>query len=323
MITLMKILMYRVAFLTLITCWLIFSTAAAQAQQSNPTATVPSYTDPRISSFNNPHYSWLPTDRPCGQLLVFLQGTFGVPRPHFPFLETAATLGYHVIELAYPDDVAAQQACIKSPDPDAYIKFRLEIIQGGNLSDLIHVDPADSIENRLQQLLRYLVVHQANCGWNQFLDSYGKIDWGKICVSGQSQGGGHAYIIAKYHAVARVIMTGSPKDFSHYFRAPARGFDSSTRTPLDRMFAFNHAEDTMGACNHAQQMEILQQMGLTQYGIADADHPAANYNHARIIVTDVQLENMNDPKLLHNVPLNGNIPVCPPVWRYMLTEPVR
>jgi len=312
-----------IAFLMLIACWSIFSATLARAQEANPTATVPSYTDSRISTFNNPHMSWLPAGRPCNQLLLFLQGTFGVPRPRFPFLETAAALGYHVIELAYPDDVAAQQACIRSADPDAYIKFRLEIIQGGNVSDLIHIDRADSIENRLQQLLHYLDAHQANRGWGQFLDRSGQIDWRKICVAGQSQGGGHAYVISKFHEVARVIMTGSPKDYSHYFRGPAKGFDTSTRTPLDRYFAFNHVEDTLGACNHAQQMEILQQMGLTQLGIADADHPSQNYHHAHIIVTDVQLENMGDPKLLHNVPLNGNITICPPVWRYMLTEPVQ
>ncbi len=155
------------------------------------------------------------------------------------------------------------------------------------------------------------------------MDSNGQIDWSKICVSGQSQGGGHAYVISKFHQVARVIMTGSPKDYSYYFRRPAKGFDSNTKTPLDRYFAFNHVADTVGGCNNAQQMEILQQMGLTNLGIADADKPTPNYNHAHIILTDVQLENMSDPRLLHNAPLNGNLYVSPPVWRYMLMEPVR
>ncbi len=139
--------------------------------------------------------------------------------------------------------MAAQQACINSPDPNAYINFRLQIIQDSNISNLIAVSYPDSIENRLQQLLRYLSTYQANCGWNQFLDRNGQVQWQKICVAGQSQGGGHAYVISKIHEVARVIMTGSPKDYSHYFRAPAKGFDSNTRTPLDRYFTFNHASD--------------------------------------------------------------------------------
>jgi len=303
---------------------LIFTVPAVLAQMpANPTATTPSATDPHILTFNNPHISWLPSSRPRNQLLLFLQGTSGVPRAQFLFLETAAALGYHVIELAYPNDIAAQQACINSPVPDAYLKFRLEIISGGNMSDLIHINVADSIENRLRQLLNYLNIHQTNLGWGQYLDRNGQICWNKICVAGQSQGGGHAYVISKFHEVARVIMTGSPKDYSHYFGGPAKGFDSNTKTPLDRYFTFNQIEDTVGACDHTQQMQILQQIGLTKFGTANADQPSSNYNHAHIIVTDAQPENVISPKQLHNVPLNGNISICPPVWRYVLTEPVQ
>ncbi len=79
----------------------------------------------------------------------------------------------------------------------------------------------------------------------------------------------------------------------------------------------------IAGCSHAQQMEILQQMGLTQFGIADADHPMLNYNYGHIIVTNAEVPDMTDPKQFHNAPLNGNIPVCPPVWRYILTMPVQ
>ncbi len=310
--------MFRIIFTLLVV--LVIGTDAIYAQ-ANPTATLPSDTDSRITSFNDANYSWLPVGRSRNQLLLFLQGTNGVPRPQFPFLDTAAELGYYVIELSYPNNVAAQQACINSPDPDAYIKFRLEIIEGGNLSELIDVSTVDSIENRLQKLLRCLDNRQMKRGWGQFLDRNGQINWENIAVAGQSQGGGHAYVISKYHQVARVIMTGSPKDYSHYFNKPAKGFDSSTKTPLDRYFAFNHFEDRIGACNYTQQMEILQQMGLTRYGIADADRTASNYNHAHIIVTNVELG--NNPKQYHGAALNAAIVSSPPVWRYMLTEPVQ
>jgi hypothetical protein len=92
--------MLRVILLTVILGCAIFSPTGSFAQQSSPIATVPSYTDPHISSFNNPHFSWLPAAVSCNQLLLFLPGTNGVPRPRFPFLETAAALGYHVIELS-------------------------------------------------------------------------------------------------------------------------------------------------------------------------------------------------------------------------------
>jgi len=298
------------------------NSAEAQPQFGFPVAVVPSATDPRISSFNDPHIVWTPIGQPRNQLLLFITGTGGKPTPRLPFLQTAAAMGYHVIELMYVDNVAAQQACIKSPDPDAYINFRLEIIAGGNFSSLIHVERPDSIESRLIQLLRYLEFNQPNMGWNQFLDTNNQVEWRKICVSGQSQGGGHAYVIAKCREVSRVIMFGSPKDYSYYFHRPAKGFDSNTRTPLCRFFAFNHTADIMGACNFSQQMEILQQIGLTNLGVADADHAAPFYNNAHVLVTNMQLL-QNEPVRIHNAALNGNLSICLPAWQYLLTTPVQ
>ncbi|CAM6003823.1 unnamed protein product [Sphagnum balticum] len=293
------------------------------------TSTLPSDTDPGITQFNDPHLSWLPYTKPRNELLVFVLGTNGKPR-RLPFLETAAQLGYHVISLMYPCDVAAQQVCPNSDDPNAYMNFRLEIIQGQDLSNAISVSRTDSIENRLRKLIKYLTIHQPGQGWDQYMDNFGEPKWSKIGFAGQSQGGGHAYVISKVHEVARVMMFGSPKDYSHYFNAPARGFDSNTKTPLDRYFAFNHMEDKIGLCNHEQQMEIFRQMGLLALGSADADHPQPSYNHAHLIFTDGQMPDMSEMVHIHNFALNNSTvissngqPICPPVWKYMLTEPVK
>ncbi len=297
---------------------LLLTPAGAQAPGSSPTATTPSETDARIASFNDPHMSWVPTTSQRKQLLVFLPGTFGKPRERFPLAETAAALGYHVISLMYPDDVAAQVACSKSDNPDAHMTFRLALIQGGNYGDM-RISQADSIENRLTKLLIYLTAKQPNSGWEQYLDKDKKIDWQKIAVSGHSQGGGHAYVISKFHKVARVITFGSPKDYSFYFNRPAKGFDSDTRTPLDRYFAFNHVKDPKGP--YAREVEILQQIGLTKLGVAMVDN-TVNYNHAHVLFTDVPINGSN-PNLYHGSVLNADLPVCLPVWRYMLSEPVQ
>lgn len=200
------------------------------------------------------------------------------------------------------------------------MKFRMAIIQGGDGGQLGQVAQADSITNRLTALLRYLSSRQSDQGWNQFLDSRKEIDWSKIAISGQSQGGGHAYVISKYNKVARVLMFGSPKDYSFYFRQPAEGFDDRTRTPLDRYFAFNHMEDNAHGCNHNQQSEIFQKIGLNRLGSVEVDQPNTNFNHAHLIYTDLA------PAVAggyHGCVISGGVPVCVPVWQYMLTEPVQ
>ena len=177
--------------------------------------------------------------------------------------------------------------------------------------------PADSIENRLTQLVRYLKATQRNQGWDQFLDSNNQLDWSKIAISGQSQGGGHAYVISKIHTVGRVLMFGSPKDYSFYFRrGAAQGFDGNTRTPLNRYFAFNDLKDTKGGCNHEMQLQIFEQIGLTRLGSVIAEQ-AKNFNHARLIFTDSQQANP------HGAVIIGSAPTCGKVWTYMLTEPVQ
>lgn len=316
--------MIRWKVIATLACWLTLTSAAAFAQlpksAANPTATRPSDTDSRISTFNDPHISWLPTTKSRNQLLVFLPGTGGKPKEQFSFAETGAALGYHVIALMYPDNIAAQKKCSGSPDPQAYTKFRMAIIEGGDIGPHRHIDRADSIETRLTQLLNYLDGQQPDRGWRQFLNANKKIAWNKVVIAGHSQGGGHAYMIAKIHKVARVITFGSPKDYSFYFNRPAQGFDADTQTPLNRYFAFNHMQDNGHGCSHAQQMEILKQMGVLQLGIANADKPSPNYNHAHIIFTDVPLPN---PVKYHGSVLNETLPVCAPVWKYMLTEPVQ
>ena len=157
-----------------------------------------------------------------------------------------------------------------------------------------------------------------------------QIDWRKFVVSGHSQGGGHAMVIAKYHEVARVIGFGSPKDFSHHFHRPANGFDTNSKTPMNRYFTFNHLEDSIAGCSHDLQMRILKQMGLTNLGVADADKTTPPYNHAHVLITDIQLEDMKNMGAIHGAPVCYASSLTPtlqtidlPAWKYMLTAPVR
>jgi hypothetical protein len=282
--------------------------------KTGATGVLPRHTDPRIITFNKLHFIWLPKGVPRNQLLVFLPGTGGAPNAHMSFAVTAQRLGYHVVSLMYPNAVAAQTACRWSSDPDAHSKFRLAIIRGGNFG-LLQVTRIDSIEGRLAALLRYLIAHQPKQGWKQFYNQAKGIEWSKVCVSGASQGGGHAYLIAKHHSVSRVLMLASPKDYSFYFERPPKDFDSNTQTPIGRMFAFNHVRDNGNGCTHAQQRETLQQMGLTRLGIAEIEKAAPDFNDAHVLYTDVSLPT----RAYHGAVLKRQFER---VWTYMLTEKV-
>jgi hypothetical protein len=278
----------------------------------------PSQTDPRITTFDQPHVCWMPhgdrEDR--HQLFLFLPGTGGKPKEHFAIGETAAGLGYHVIFLMYPDNLAAQIKCGNSKDPEAHMKFRLAILRGGQLGPHRSISRPDSIENRLEKLLVWLARTRPSEGWGEFVNDRGGIAWKKIAVSGASQGGGHACVIAKYHEVARVLCFASPKDYSFYFKRPAKGFDSQSATPLDRYFTFNHVRDNGNGCTHDQQMAILKQMGLTVLGVVDADHAGPEFEHGHVLLTNVDVPGNRFHGSVHS----SQFAVCPKAWKYMLTE---
>ena len=109
-------------------------------------------TEAAIARSWGPHRIYLdPDTTPRNQLLVFLAGTGGRnDGPPRAFSMTAAELGYHVIELAYPNGLSAT-VCWRSADPGCFEKFRREIIEGEDVSPLISVGRADSIENRLEK----------------------------------------------------------------------------------------------------------------------------------------------------------------------------
>ena len=284
----------------------------------------PQETDPAIQQFTQEHRVFLDdAAAPRGQLLVFLPGTGATTGDQEEFGRTAAGLGYHVVYLMYPNDVAAA-VCQNDEDQSTFEKFRREIIAGGDLDSRVMVDQANSIEHRLVRLIRWLAANRAAEGWDQFLADDG-VAWTKVVLAGHSQGGGHAQLLAKDHAVARVVVLGSPKDYNQRHGRPAAWYGGGA-TPPTRMFAFVHEQDTQ-ACSYAQQLENLYASGLTT--VADTDKLVPPYDHAHVLTT-------NQP----GAPINSGLahlglvfdftlprgsdgrPLYLPVWTYMLTAPV-
>lgn len=287
--------------------------SSAPARTRNKTI-LPTTTDAAIADFNTPHRIYFDPAAPTrNELLLFLPGTggrnVGSPRP---FSVTAAELGYHVIELAYPNSVSAT-VCWRDASPDCFENFRREIIEGRDSSPLIAVPRADSIENRLEKLLHTLAAQEPGVGWGQYLDPAGSVNWAKIALAGQSQGGGHAALIAREHTVARVLLFGAPKDYDPKRHKPAAWYRPA-RTPPERFFALAHTGDSQG-CSFPQQLEIYRAMGMGNDPF-NVDGKMPPYDNSRILITSYPGHAISS-KEAHVSGISNQI--FKPVWKHMLT----
>lgn len=322
--------------------------AINRAQEPNPAATGlvelsirPSATDSSIRTFDEPHLilvnrdsvvekrRGLPAAR--GQLLLFLPGTSPAPavglkaKSGLPgaigFCRLAANLGYHTIFLRYPNATSAS-ICARDEDPAEFERFRWAVIKSGS-SRHITIVREESIEHRLIKLLQHLQRARPREAWAQFLTPDGGIRWEAIAVAGQSQGGGHAALIATKHRVARVVATGAPKDYSIRHGRPAAWYSNPSATPKSRFFCFNHVQDRQAA-SYEQQLENLRTLQLDGLGApVDIDTSAPPYRHSRMLVTDFPGEKKLTSSEAHTSVISSrNAAHFHPVWQYLLTEPV-
>jgi hypothetical protein len=103
----------------------------------------------------------------------------------------------------------------------------------------------ESIVNRLAKLLAYLDAQDPQQKWGAYLAN-GAPNWGRIAVTGQSQGAGMAAYIAKTHTVARAILFSSPWDFSvsqGNRRTLAPWIAMPAKTPAERWFGGYHERE--------------------------------------------------------------------------------
>jgi len=299
----------------------------APIQETSPYPVKPSETDKAITTFDGPHLVYFNRGAvPRHELLIFLPGTNGKPGNTDLFCQTAADLGYHVLALAYPTDIPAT-AARNEKDPDAMRNFRLEIIEGKDLSTRVSVDRTNSIEHRLVKALEFLAKKEPTVGWSQFLKG-GQPNWPKIAVSGHSQGGGHAALIAIRHRTARAISTGGPKDFDRYRNKPAAWY-TKPETPISGFFTFNHELDKQG-CDYAEQLLICKAMGLDKLGgPVSVDKERPPFKGSRILTTNFEGSPQESVRAHSSVisdaltpKAKDGSPVFKPVWVYMLTAEV-
>ena len=289
----------------------------------------PHDTDPAITTNLSGHY--VSIDRsvpPKNQLFVFFPGTHGIAANYEVLNNVVAEMGFHAINLTYPNDEAVNSLCGgQNTDLDCYANVRLEILDGTDRTPLVSVNRANSAENRIIKLLIYLRTQYPNDNWGQFLIDDSTINWSKIIVSGHSQGGGHAGILGRYHPVVRVVMFAA-MDYNGPARSPANWIAHPEMTPnassADKFWGFSHMRDE--AVNFTLlTTRIYPAYGMPQYGdVVNVDGISPPYGNTHSLTS-----NLDGCPSFHGciavdsgLVYENGVPVYKPVWEYLLSNTV-
>lgn len=282
----------------------------------------PEKTNAAITQWREPHLIARNPQVPArNQLFLFFCGSYGIPARQRLITTLAARLGYHAINLSYPNSWTVGGLCRGSQDPDCHGQVRLDVLDGGGRSGLLQIRAAESIENRLRSLLAYLATQAPAQGWECFLDNMGGIDWSSLVIAGHSQGGGQAAIIGKRYRVARVIMLAAPVDHLRTLQCPAAWLSAPGATPSDRYYGFVHQAD-QGFEHIKRSWELL---GMAAQLPARVDGSQPPYGGARRLITEIapvrrdKFHGCVAVDRLTPMQLDGT-PVFEPVWRYLLSD---
>lgn len=270
----------------------------------------PHLTDPSIETVRGPHLAvYDPSAAPNHRLFLFLSGTNAAAERSLPIDTAFAGWGFHAISLDYENNVLAA-ACGRSTDDTTCGHYREAIVTGAPVSDMIKVDPANSILNRFQALLDYLVRTDPAGGWSEFLFA-GKPDWSRIVVAGHSQGSGHAAYIGKLFKVDRVLIFSGPQDYIVALDKPAPWQARPGATPPSRFFAFLNQQDPFNV--HHQIANCMLLMDISTPDAITVEPGAAIQGHHQILINDIPTKNHHGSTLF---------PQFANVWQYMATTPI-
>jgi hypothetical protein len=189
---------------------------------------------------------------------VFFPGTSGSPEFYKLIVKRAAALGYHAIGLMYPNGSEIYSWSASNPDNTQFGKCRQEIFDGTNQSAGVSVDANNCIKGRLVKLLQYLSSRYPGLNYQQFLNG-NDVYWNKCILAGHSQGGGHAFYIAKKVTVDKTIAFASI-DWNTYLNRSADWVSQSGLTAVNRFYSINSTRDEVFAYANVQTQ--LANMGL-------------------------------------------------------------
>ncbi len=242
----------------------------------------PRETDPNIEegAYNLRHYVARTQQDTMQTLVVFLPGTFRGPNNYLYISEQLALMGYHVIGLMYKTDPAINPICRTTDDETCHWRARMETIDGTDRHPSVSVNVTNSILNRLQKVLQFMITKHPDWGLEQYYSS-GQINWNKIIVSGHSQGASLSGILGKEFPVKRVVMW-SVMDFLNSGKIPSW---VNNTTGNEKYYAFIHPKDEAVPFSYAQVG--WDKLGMTQYGsMCNTDCSTYPFNNSHILYTN-------------------------------------
>jgi hypothetical protein len=305
--TIKKYLRVFVCCLFLVPALFVFTSASAFAQ-IKILYVQPEQTDPAIVTVHSPHVAMYdPEASSQHRLFLFINGT-GSKAANTPALVSIfAKWGYHAISIDYENNVLTASLG-HSTNPAAFDQYREAIVTGAPGSDKVKVDPTNSILNRFQKLLLYLVAHDPNGGWDEFVKD-GKPAWNRIIVAGHSQGSGHAAFIGKMFNVDRVMIFSGPQDYLDDLKKPAPWQGGPSATPPSRFFAFLSTNDPFNINHQEANCRLL--MSGAQPETLNVKPGEAIHGHYQILINDAP------KKSAHGSTISSQYTN---VWKYMATE---
>ena len=249
-----------------------------------------------------------------GKLLLFIGGTNSETNKYLVLRRYAADLGFHVINLSYPNTVAAATLA-SSSDSLAFDHFRQELCYGTPLSGAVAVDSLNSITTRLKKLLIYLVTNHASEIWGNYLLANGDIFWPDIAIAGHSQGSGHASYLGKFEEADRVLMFSGPNDYSTFFSNYAHWIGQPGITPVPNQYVYLSLNDEV--VDFSKQYTDIGGLGmLVNDDTTLVDNSMVPFGNSHCLYTT---QSPGFALLHHNVPIK-NSALNKQVWEYMLTD---
>lgn len=291
-------------------------TATTCFSQINTFYVKPILTDINYAAVQDSHLVVRNTTSNINKLFLFIGGTGSNTQSYQTISNFAGNLGYDVINLSYPNTVAAASLG-SSSDSMVFNKYRQEVCYGTPLSPDVTVDTLNCIYTRTIKLINYLNTTYPTQNWNQYLINPSTLDWSKIAVGGHSQGSGHACYFAKFNDVDRVLMFSGPNDYSNYFSNSANWLRTSGVTAMSKHFAYLSLLDEIMPFNK----QLINIHGLGLYPLYDTtyvDISSSPYSNSHCLYTT---QNPGLAILYHNTTTKFSL-INNVVWTYMLTSAI-
>lgn len=293
---------------------ILFLINATCFSQINSFYVTPIQTDINYSAVQDSNLVVRNTTTNINKLFLFIGGTGSSTQSYQTISKFAGNLGYDVINLSYPNAVAAASLA-NSSDSMVFNKYRQEVCYGTPLSADVEVDTLNSIYTRTVKLLNYLNTTYPAQNWSQYLINPTTLDWSKIAVGGHSQGSGHACYFAKFNDVERVLMFSGPNDYSNFFSNSANWLRTSGITAMSKHFAYLNLLDEI--VPFEKQLTNLQGLGLYPlYDTTYVDNSSSPYGNSHCYYTT---QTPGIVILYHNTTVKFSA-INNAVWTYMLTS---